>query len=183
MAAKCSPTGARLATLRARSTPALRRSTPSTRAASSAPLEQRTDLVPTITQTFVRTGVSVMPPFRKTEISDADLAALAAYLAPRAHSSARVSNVSARGILMTSHELVRAAFLASAIFIATSVAAQKPPAAPPGAAAYQNTCAVCHDAGVPRAPTRAAFAAMAPEQILLALENGSMITMAITLSS
>jgi (+)-pinoresinol hydroxylase len=50
-----------------------------------APLEQRTDLVPTVTQTFVRTGVSVMPPFRKTEISDADLAALAAYLAPRAH--------------------------------------------------------------------------------------------------
>ena len=50
-----------------------------------APLEQRTDLVPTITQTFVRTGVSVMPPFRKTEISDADLAALAAYLAPHAH--------------------------------------------------------------------------------------------------
>jgi polyvinyl alcohol dehydrogenase (cytochrome) len=42
---------------------------------------------------------------------------------------------------------------------------------------------VCHDAGVPRAPTRDAFAAMAPEQILLALENGSMITMAITLSS
>jgi mono/diheme cytochrome c family protein len=31
----------------------------------------------------VRKGVSVMPPFRKTEISDADLAALAAYLAPR----------------------------------------------------------------------------------------------------
>jgi len=30
----------------------------------------------------VRTGVSVMPPFRKTEISDADLEALAAYLAP-----------------------------------------------------------------------------------------------------
>jgi mono/diheme cytochrome c family protein len=29
------------------------------------------------------TGVSVMPPFRKTEISDADLEALAAYLAPK----------------------------------------------------------------------------------------------------
>src|SRR5215467_5082732 len=84
---------------------------------------------------------------------------------------------------MTSHDVVRSAFLASAIFVATGVAAQKPPAAPPGAAAYQSTCAVCHDAGVPRAPTRAAFAAMAPEQILLALENGSMITMAITLSS
>jgi mono/diheme cytochrome c family protein len=50
-----------------------------------APLEQRMDLVPTVTQTFVRTGVSVMPPFRKTEISDAELAALAAYLAPHAH--------------------------------------------------------------------------------------------------
>ncbi len=47
-------------------------------------LEERTDLVPAITQTFVRTGVSVMPPFRKTEIGDADLAALAAYLAPGA---------------------------------------------------------------------------------------------------
>jgi mono/diheme cytochrome c family protein len=46
-------------------------------------LEERTDLVPALTQTFVRTGVSIMPPFRKTEISDDDLAALAAYLAPR----------------------------------------------------------------------------------------------------
>ncbi|HLF13164.1 MAG TPA: cytochrome c [Gammaproteobacteria bacterium] len=46
-------------------------------------LEERTDLVPALTETFVRTGVSIMPPFRKTEISDADLAALAAYLAPR----------------------------------------------------------------------------------------------------
>jgi mono/diheme cytochrome c family protein len=46
-------------------------------------LRERTDLVPTLTETFVRRGVSVMPPFRKTEISDVDLAALAAYLAPR----------------------------------------------------------------------------------------------------
>jgi len=52
--------------------------------AKPAPLEQRTDLTPALTSTFVRAGVSVMPPFRKTEISDADLAALAAYLAPRA---------------------------------------------------------------------------------------------------
>jgi mono/diheme cytochrome c family protein len=51
--------------------------------AKPAALEERTDLVPALTQTFVRNGVSVMPPFRKTEISDADLAALAAYLAPR----------------------------------------------------------------------------------------------------
>jgi mono/diheme cytochrome c family protein len=32
-----------------------------------------------------RSGVSVMPPFRKTEIRDADLAAVAAYLAPHVH--------------------------------------------------------------------------------------------------
>jgi mono/diheme cytochrome c family protein len=51
--------------------------------AKPAALEERTDLVPELTRAFVRTGVSVMPPFRKTEISDADLEALAAYLAPR----------------------------------------------------------------------------------------------------
>jgi mono/diheme cytochrome c family protein len=51
--------------------------------AKPAALEQRTDLVPELTRSFVRSGVSVMPPFRKTEISDADLAALAAYLAPK----------------------------------------------------------------------------------------------------
>ena len=51
--------------------------------AKPAALEQRTDLVPELTRAFVRTGVSVMPPFRKTEISDDDLAALAAYLAPK----------------------------------------------------------------------------------------------------
>ena len=46
-------------------------------------LEQRTDLVPQLTKTFVRNGVSVMPFFRKTEITDAELDALAAYLAPK----------------------------------------------------------------------------------------------------
>jgi len=50
--------------------------------AKPAALEERTDLVPELTRAFVRSGVSVMPPFRKTEIGDADLAALAAYLAP-----------------------------------------------------------------------------------------------------
>jgi mono/diheme cytochrome c family protein len=44
-------------------------------------LDQRTDLLPPVTKTFVRKGVSVMPFFRKTEIGDADLDALAAYLA------------------------------------------------------------------------------------------------------
>lgn len=44
-------------------------------------LAERTDLIPPVTKTFVRKGVSIMPFFRKTEISDADLDALAAYLA------------------------------------------------------------------------------------------------------
>lgn len=45
-------------------------------------LTQRTDLVPALTRTFVRNGVSIMPFFRKTEISDEELEALARYLAP-----------------------------------------------------------------------------------------------------
>ena len=48
-----------------------------------APLEQRTDLTADIVTSVVRHGVSVMPMFRKTELSDADLAVLAAYLAQR----------------------------------------------------------------------------------------------------
>jgi mono/diheme cytochrome c family protein len=44
-------------------------------------LSERTDLTPPVTKTFVRHGVSIMPFFRKTEISDADLDTLAAYLA------------------------------------------------------------------------------------------------------
>ena len=43
-------------------------------------LEQRTDLTPDAVKSMVRTGVYTMPPFRKTEISDDDLDALAAYL-------------------------------------------------------------------------------------------------------
>jgi mono/diheme cytochrome c family protein len=46
-----------------------------------AALEERKDLAPAITKQFVRQGVSVMPFFRKTEISDSELDALATYLA------------------------------------------------------------------------------------------------------
>ncbi len=49
--------------------------------AKPAMLEERTDLTPAIVKQFVRHGVSVMPFFRKTEISDTELNALAAYLA------------------------------------------------------------------------------------------------------
>jgi (+)-pinoresinol hydroxylase len=48
-----------------------------------AALEDRTDLVPEVVAFFVRNGVATMPQFRKTEVSDADLEALAAYLAKR----------------------------------------------------------------------------------------------------
>lgn len=43
-------------------------------------LDQRTDLTPELIKTYVRNGISIMPIFRKTEISDADLDAIAAYL-------------------------------------------------------------------------------------------------------
>jgi mono/diheme cytochrome c family protein len=45
-----------------------------------AALEQRTDLTAAYIKTMVRSGRNVMPPTRKTEVSDADLDALAAYL-------------------------------------------------------------------------------------------------------
>jgi (+)-pinoresinol hydroxylase len=43
-------------------------------------LEDRTDLTPEVVKYFVRHGSGIMPFFRKTEVSDADLDAIAAYL-------------------------------------------------------------------------------------------------------
>jgi len=48
-------------------------------------LEGRTDLSPELVKTFVRTGVSVMPFFRKTMVTDAELDAIAAYLSRNYH--------------------------------------------------------------------------------------------------
>jgi len=45
-----------------------------------AVLEQRTGLTPKMIETAVRNGLNFMPRFRKTEISNADLAAITAYL-------------------------------------------------------------------------------------------------------
>jgi mono/diheme cytochrome c family protein len=45
-----------------------------------AVLIERPDLTPEFISVIVRTGVSVMPPFRKTEITDAELAALGEYI-------------------------------------------------------------------------------------------------------
>jgi mono/diheme cytochrome c family protein len=43
-------------------------------------LEMRTDLSYPLLKTFIRNGISVMPSFRRTEISDADIMAIQAYL-------------------------------------------------------------------------------------------------------
>lgn len=43
-------------------------------------LSERTDLTPEYVKAMVRNGVSIMPFFRKTEISDAALDSIAAYL-------------------------------------------------------------------------------------------------------
>ncbi len=61
---------------------------PGTSAAAShgvqpAVLEQRQDLNAKVIESAVRKGVSIMPRFRKTEVSDADLAAIVAYLMHR----------------------------------------------------------------------------------------------------
>ena len=45
-----------------------------------AVLAERTDLAAAFVKTSVRTGVFVMPRFRKTEVTDADLNAIVAYL-------------------------------------------------------------------------------------------------------
>jgi mono/diheme cytochrome c family protein len=47
-------------------------------------LEQRTDLTPQVIRTFVRRGTWSMPPLRKTEISDAEIDAVSAYIADAA---------------------------------------------------------------------------------------------------
>lgn len=53
------------------------------RGAVPALLEQRTDLTVESVTYVVRHGVSIMPFFRKTEISDSQLEDLAAYLSSR----------------------------------------------------------------------------------------------------
>lgn len=45
-----------------------------------AALEERKGMNPDFIRFFVRNGVLIMPAFRKTEVSDRDLAALSAYL-------------------------------------------------------------------------------------------------------
>jgi mono/diheme cytochrome c family protein len=46
-------------------------------------LDERTDLTPQLVRFFTRNGVSIMPIFRKTEVSDGDLDAIVLYLTRR----------------------------------------------------------------------------------------------------
>ncbi len=46
-------------------------------------LEDRTDLTADVIKNYVRQGSWSMPPFRKTELSDAEIVDIAAYLAER----------------------------------------------------------------------------------------------------
>ena len=48
-----------------------------------AALEDRSDLTPELVRFFVRKGSGIMPFFRKTEVSDRELDAIAAYLSHR----------------------------------------------------------------------------------------------------
>jgi mono/diheme cytochrome c family protein len=43
-------------------------------------LQERTDMTPELVKHYVRAGITIMPFFRKTEISDSDLDAIASYL-------------------------------------------------------------------------------------------------------
>jgi (+)-pinoresinol hydroxylase len=45
-----------------------------------APLEQRKDLKPELVRVYVRNGFAMMPRFRKTELSDEQVEAIARYL-------------------------------------------------------------------------------------------------------
>jgi polyvinyl alcohol dehydrogenase (cytochrome) len=71
--------------------------------------------------------------------------------------------------------IIRAVAACVALAAAGTLAAQ----APDGAASYKQGCALCHDGGMDRAPSREAFQQMTPERVLNAMENGPMISMAV----
>jgi len=57
-----------------------------------------------------------------------------------------------------------------------------PAVATDGEAVYRNTCATCHESGVPRAGNRATLARMSPDNIRFALTQGTMRAQAASLS-
>ena len=67
--------------------PAPMRCASSTRASCPRLLEQRTDLTPAVIKAYVRTGTWSMPPFRKTELSDAQIDEISAYITATAQAA------------------------------------------------------------------------------------------------
>lgn len=59
------------------------------RGATLAVLEQRRDLTPAVVRVFVRNGMNAMPAYRPSEISDAELEQIGAYLARNAPGAKR----------------------------------------------------------------------------------------------
>ena len=66
---------------------------------------------------------------------------------------------------------------------ALGLLAATPLMAQDGAEIFAANCAVCHEAGLDRAPDRATLSLLAPDRILFALERGAMVSMAVTLST
>lgn len=75
------------------------------------------------------------------------------------------------------HRPRAAGWFAAAVAVSCSAAAQD------GAALFEANCAACHNGTLERAPTRDVFAAMPAAQILAAMETGTMISMAVTMST
>ena len=73
---------------------------------------------------------------------------------------------------------LRARLALAALVLASAAVAQDE-----GERVYTASCAVCHEAGLDRAPNRDALGLLAPERILDALERGPMVTQAVTLST
>src|SRR5262245_57405565 len=62
-------------------------------------------------------------------------------------------------------------------FVTALVLSAIPLFAQDGPSVYRAACASCHDAGINKAPNRAALMLMTPERVLASLESGSMISM------
>jgi len=73
--------------------------------------------------------------------------------------------------------MTKTVLAAITLCIAAQVSAQD------GSEIYEASCAVCHEAGLDRAPDPGTMALMAPDRILYALERGAMVSMAVTLST
>src|SRR5579862_3274993 len=76
--------------------------------------------------------------------------------------------------MSTQRRLIGSILKLLALVVPMSVASAAPIAEQDGAILYQKYCAQCHDSGAPRIPARASLQLLSREQIMRALESGSM---------